>query len=325
MRFPEGYYAAGFLLSLVVTLGTLPWWRRWCERWGLVDQPGKRKIHERPVLLAGGLALLMGLLTPVVLGAGWLWLGWAGGEAGELLGHGMTARAWPLSAILAGGMGMVVLGVWDDWKELGAGVKFAGQLLIALLVAYSGVRITLFIPNVALSYALTVLWIVTLTNALNFMDNMNGLCAGLGLIGALVFGLTAAMNGQYLVALLGFAASGALAGFLPYNYPRASVFLGDAGSHLVGYLLAVLAILPQFYTVERGREWLVLSPLLVLAVPLVDLGWVVMIRWRDGRPFYMGDTNHLSHRLVRRGMSKAGAVALIWGLAALAGGSTLLF
>jgi len=195
----------------------------------------------------------------------------------------------------------------------------AGQLVIAALVAASGARITLFVPSIIFSYAITVLWILTVINAFNFMDNMNGLCAGLGVIGAGCFGWIAAGQGQYLVASMAFLAAGALLGFLPFNFPRASAFLGDAGSHLTGYLLAVLAILPHFYTAKHPLPLAVLTPLLVLAAPLADMAWVVLLRWRNGRPFYVGDTNHLSHRLVRRGLSPVRAVVLIWLLAAGAG------
>jgi UDP-GlcNAc:undecaprenyl-phosphate GlcNAc-1-phosphate transferase len=197
--------------------------------------------------------------------------------------------------------------------------KFIGQLLIAGLVAAAGVRVTLFVANPIFSYAITVLWILTLINAFNFMDNMNGLCAGLGLIAALTFAALAALHGQYLVTTLGLMIAGALAGFLPHNFPRARSFLGDAGSHLVGYLLAVLAILPHFHTPQNPRPLAVLTPLLVLAVPLVDLVIVVIIRTARGQPFYVGDTNHLSHRLVRRGLSKTTAVLLIWLLATACG------
>src|SRR5512138_1028365 len=130
---------------------------------------------------------------------------------------------------------MAALGCVDDKYELHPAYKFAGQLLIAMLTAGAGIRITLFVHNPLFSYAVTVLWILTVTNAFNFMDNMNGLCAGLGAIGAWLFTLSAAAQGQYLVALLGLAACGALLGFLPYNFPKASIFLGDAGSHVVGY------------------------------------------------------------------------------------------
>ena len=165
-----------------------------------------------------------------------------------------------------------------------------------------------------LSYGVTVLWILTVISAVNILDNMNGLCAGLGAIGAAAFAAIAAGQGQYLVASLALLAAGALAGFLPYNYPKASAFLGDSGSHLTGFLLAVLAILPHFYTAQNPRPLAVLAPLLVLAVPLGDLVCVMWIRWRAGKPVWEGDTNHLSHRLVRRGLGKPQAVAVIWAL-----------
>ena len=214
----------------------------------------------------------------------------------------------------------------DDKIELRPALKFAGQMALAFLVALAGIRVTLFVPSVLFSYAVTILWIVTVTNAFNFMDNMNGLCAGLGAIGAWYFGWTAALQGQYLVTILSALSCGALAGFLPYNYPRASIFLGDAGSHLVGFWMAVLAILPHFHTPQHPRVWAVLSPLLILAVPLGDLAWVVWIRWRLGQPFYVGDNNHLSHRLTRRGWSRADAVLFIWLLGCLGGvGAYVLF
>jgi UDP-GlcNAc:undecaprenyl-phosphate GlcNAc-1-phosphate transferase len=169
------------------------------------------------------------------------------------------------------------------------------------------------------SYAVTVLWMLTLINALNFMDNMNGLCAGLGMIAGWCFAVLAAASGQYLVSLIALVAVGSLLGYLPHNFPSARAFLGDAGSHLVGYLLAILAILPHFHTPGRPRPLAVLTPLLVLAVPLVDLAWVVAIRTWNRKPFYVGDTNHLSHRLVRRGLSKTTAVLMIWLLAAVCG------
>ena len=238
----------------------------------------------------------------------------------HLLEYGLSRRAISLAGILLGALGMVVVGLLDDKYELRPGTKFLGQFLVATLVAASGVRITLFVHSAIFHYAITILWIITLINAFNFMDNMNGLCAGLAAIGAWYFGLIAAADGQYLVASIAFLAFGALLGFLPYNFPKARAFLGDAGSHLLGYVLAVLAILPHFYTPRHPRRWAVLMPLLVLAVPLLDLVWVVALRWRIGQPFYQGDTNHLSHRVVRLGLSPTRAVLIIWLLCAIAGG-----
>ena len=180
-------------------------------------------------------------------------------------------------------------------------------------------RITLFVHSEMFSYAVTILWLLTVINAFNFMDNMNGLCAGVGAIGALLFALIAAASGQYLVAITGFLMCGALAGFLPWNFPNARAFLGDAGSHLVGYLLAVMAILPHFYTRQNPRPFAVLAPLFVLAIPLADLAQVSLFRTLKGKPFWIGDTNHLSHRLTRAGLSRTRAVLVLWLAAAMIG------
>jgi UDP-GlcNAc:undecaprenyl-phosphate GlcNAc-1-phosphate transferase len=219
---------------------------------------------------------------------------------------------------------MLALGILDDRHELKPGMKFTGQFMIAFAVAACGVRITLFVPNPIFHYAITILWILTIINAFNFMDNMNGLCAGLGAIGSWYFAIIAAGDGQYLVTIVALLTFGALLGFLPYNFPNARAFLGDSGSHLVGYLLAVLAILPHFYTVRHPRHWAVLIPLLVLAIPLLDMIQVVLVRWRLGKPFYHGDTNHLSHRLVQLGLSKTRAVAILWLASALIAALALL-
>lgn len=324
MSFPFNVYLMGFAAAFLMSFASLPFWRAVCQRIGLVDAPGHRKIHDQPIALAGGLAVLTGLLAPVV-GALCAWkVGFISAELGGSLGYGLSRRGGQLAVILLGAAAMGALGLLDDKIELSPAVKFGGQLLIAGAVAAAGIRITLFVPNAAFNYAVTILWILTVTNALNFMDNMNGLCSGLGVIATWCFAWAAAVQGQYLVALIAFLACGALLGFLPFNFPKASAFLGDAGSHVVGFLLAVLAILPHFYSKQNPQALAVLSPLLILAVPLADLVSVVIIRWRSGKPVYIGDTNHFSHRLVRRGWSKPGAVLVLWLASALAGALSFL-
>jgi UDP-GlcNAc:undecaprenyl-phosphate GlcNAc-1-phosphate transferase len=319
-------YIAAFAGAFVTALATLPLWRKGCLRFGLIDEPGPRKDHGDSIPLAGGLTVFAALAVPTLLGLLLFWLQPALLDESlvPLLKHGLSRRGIELSVIFAGAFGMLLVGVLDDRHELPPAAKFAGQFLVALLVAASGARITLFVPSQFFSYAITILWILTVINAFNFMDNMNGLCAGLGVVGAFYFAAISGAAGQYLVALIASLTCGALLGFLPYNFPRAKAFLGDSGSHLVGYLLAILAILPHFHTPRQPRTWAVLSPLLVLAVPLADMMWVVWIRSRQGKPFYVGDTNHLSHRLVRSGLSRTRAVILIWIIAALVGALTLL-
>lgn len=141
---------------------------------------------------------------------------------------------------------MLILGWYDDRHNLSPFQKLLGQMLISVIVAATGLRVTLFIPFVPVTFLLTALWFVAVTNAMNLMDNMDGLCTGLTAIIAFLISWYAALYGQFLTAGFGFLLCGAFAGFLPYNFPKARAFLGDAGSHLAGYCLAVLAILPDF-------------------------------------------------------------------------------
>ena len=319
MGFPFNFFLATFVCAFLTTLLTLPLWRKWCLRTKLVDDPGGRKIHYEPTPLAGGFAVLTGILVPLLIGAGLIEFGILKVSSTGLIAHGFERRKVELGAIAAGAIATTILGWLDDKHELKALPKFIGQFLIALLVASACKRITLFVPNIAFSYAITILWMLTIMNAFNFMDNMNGLCAGLGVIGAFLFALIAAADGEYLVALAEFLICGALVGFLPWNFPDARAFLGDAGSQLVGYLLAVMAILPHFYSKENPRPLAVLSPLFILAVPLIDLAQVVVVRTINRKPFWIGDTNHLSHQLVKSGLKRSTAVLVLWFVAAIIG------
>ncbi len=319
MNFPFNFFVAAFAGAFLTTLLALPLWRKWCLRTNLVDDPGHRKIHHTPVPLAGGFAVLTGILLPLGIGAILLKLDIVKLSSAHAIVHGIDRRAIELAVLALGAIAITFLGWLDDKHELKALPKFIGQILIAIAVATACKRITLFVHNDIFSYAVTILWLLTVINAFNFMDNMNGLCAGVGAIGAFLFGVIAAANGEYLVAITGFLMCGALTGFLPWNFPNARAFLGDAGSHLVGYLLAVMAILPHFYTKQNPKPLAVLAPLLVLAVPLLDLAQVSLFRTLNRKPFWIGDTNHLSHRLNRAGLNRTRAVLLLWLIAAAFG------
>jgi len=319
VTFPFNFFSAAFAGALATSLLALPLWCKWCWRTGLVDDPGHRKIHSAPVPLAGGFAVLTGILLPLGVGAVLLKLGVLKISAASAIIYGLDRRAVELIVLALGAVGITMLGWLDDRHELKALPKFIGQLLIAVAVAAASKRITLFVHSEIFSYTVTILWVLTVINAFNFMDNMNGLCAGLGALGAFFLALIAATKGEYLVAITGFLMCGALVGFLPWNFPNARTFLGDAGSHLTGYLLAVMAILPHFYTKQEPRPLAVLAPLLVLAIPLLDLAQVSLFRTLNKKPFWIGDTNHLSHRLTRAGMSRTQAVLILWLAATLAG------
>ena len=319
MNFPFNFFIAAFAGAFVTSLLALPVWRKWCLRAKLVDDPGHRKIHDSPIPLAGGFAVLTGILLPLVAGAILLKLDVVKVSAANAIVHGLDRRALELIVLALGAVAITVLGWLDDKHELKALPKFIGQIIIAVAVAAACKRITLFVHSDVFSYAITILWLLTVINAFNFMDNMNGLCAGLGALGAFFFALIAAAKGEYLVAITGFLMCGALLGFLPWNFPNARAFLGDAGSHLVGYLLAVMAILPHFYTKQEPHHLAVLAPLLVLAIPLIDLAQVSLFRTLNRKPFWIGDTNHLSHRFVRAGLSRTQAVLMLWLTAAIVG------
>lgn len=321
MTFPDHAYLGAATAAFLGSLLSMPVWRWWCIRTGHVDDPGHRKIHDKPISLAGGLGVLTGFVTPILAGLIVLKTSLLPPETVADLSYGFSERKLQLLAIFGGALGMVALGWWDDRHELKPSIKFGGQLLITFLVAASGVRITLFIPSLVFSYGISMLWMLTLINAVNFMDNMNGLCAGIGTIASGWTAAIAALHGQYLVALIALSIGGALLGFLPFNFPRASSFLGDAGSHLVGFLLAVLAILPHFHSATNPKPLAVISPLLILGVPLIDLVWVVIIRWQLGKPFWIGDNNHLSHRLNRRGFSRPVSVVILWAVGLVLGGA----
>ena len=184
MAFPFNFFAAAFAGAFVTTLLVLPLWRKWCRRTNLVDDPGHRKIHDAPVPLAGGFAVLTGILLPPAVGAILLKLGIVKISSAGLIVHGIDRRAIELAVLALGAVAITLLGWLDDRHELKALPKFVGQLLIAVAVAAVCKRITLFVPSVAFSYAITILWVLTVINAFNFMDNMNGLCAGVGAIGA---------------------------------------------------------------------------------------------------------------------------------------------
>jgi UDP-GlcNAc:undecaprenyl-phosphate GlcNAc-1-phosphate transferase len=319
VTFPFNFFLGAFGCAFLTSWLSLPLWRKWSLRVKLVDDPGQRKIHDHPISLAGGFAVLTGILVPLAFGAVCIRFGLVKLSSSSLLAYGLEHRGLELAIIAAGAIAITFLGWLDDKHELKPLPKFIGQFLIALVVAVVCKRITLFVHSELFSYAITILWLLTVINAFNFMDNMNGLCAGIGVIGAFFFGLIAGANGEYLVATIEFLLCGALLGFLPWNFPDARAFLGDAGSHLVGYLLAVMAILPHFYSKQNPHPWAVLSPLLVLAVPLADLAQVAITRTLNHKPFWIGDTNHVSHWLARQGLSRSHTVLLIWLVAVMVG------
>jgi UDP-GlcNAc:undecaprenyl-phosphate GlcNAc-1-phosphate transferase len=303
-----------------ITAALVPLTVRAAKAWGVLDQPGPRKVHAAPTPRLGGIAVFTAF-TGVVL------VGYFGalpallesaparaylGAALDMLQEAHRVQA-KLIGLLAGGALVFVVGLADDviGHRFPVAVKAAGQILAAVILVASGVR-TSFMPGDALDVVVTVLWIVGMTNAFNLLDNMDGLSAGVAMVASAVFLVHAWALGEFFISLVLVAFIGSLLGFLVYNYNPASVFLGDCGSLFIGYVIASLTLLERYISNASSTLFPVLMPVLVLAVPIMDTATVMLIRLREGRPVYVGDRRHLSHRLVALGFSTRTAVLFIY-------------
>jgi UDP-GlcNAc:undecaprenyl-phosphate GlcNAc-1-phosphate transferase len=309
----SSFLAAG-LLSVLGTLLV----RRWSVSRGFVDRPGGHKGHAAPVALGGGVAITLAVILPMVAGllAARLLAAnppeWLPPEVAVHL-NGIVTKAPTAFGLVIAALAMCVMGLVDDARPLKPGRKLLIQFVVVVgVVVFLNVRLLSHLPW-PVSVGLSVVWLLTLTNSLNFLDNMDGLAAGVGMIAASVFAMTAMAAGQVFVPTCCWLLAGALAGFLLFNFHPASVFMGDAGSQVIGLLLAVFTILTTFADPSQGQRPIgVIAPLVVMAVPLYDTISVCLIRWRSGEPIWKGDRRHFSHRLIKRGMGVRRAVLVIW-------------
>ncbi len=290
------------LAAGVVSFVATPLVRRVAQRVNFVAYPAARKLHITPMPMLGGVAIYLGLLAAVIVGG---------------------VRAYTeLLGVIGGATVMTLFGLWDDRADLKPGVKLLGQALAAALVVAVGIQVKLFaLP--ALNIALTMLWIVGISNAINFQDNMDGLAAGLATVTSAFFLVLAITEELGLVATLAAATLGASIGFLYYNFNPASLFMGDAGSLLLGYMLAVLGIKLEFAGQRLAATWII--PVAILGVPIFDTALVVISRLRRGKHVYEGGKDHTSHRLVSiLGMTHARSVMTLYLISGVLGLITLI-
>ena len=312
---------AAFVASLACTSVV----RRLAPRFGLIDRPAGRKVHLAPTPLGGGVAIYLGLAGPMVVALALFtsitFVTRAGTDNYSFhLAAGARGQTPLALGFLAAMLGMVVLGLFDDRRALGPFVKLAVQLgITTAFVALADVRALTALDHYGLgrvpSVVVTVLWIGAITNAFNFLDNMDGLSAGVAAVCSAAFLCVTLLIGQWFVAAMLALLLGSLLGFLVYNFPPAKIFMGDAGSLLVGFTLGVLTVQTTFLPTGRdlaGGWYAVLAPLVVLALPLYDMVTVSAIRIGRGKSPFVGDTNHFSHRLVARGMSRRTAVLCLY-------------
>ena len=284
-------YMLILVTALLFAVGVTPLARLLAPRLGVMDQPSTRKIHTKAMPRLGGAAIYLAFILALLL-------------------FGDRSYVSQGASILLGATLVSFCGIWDDRWGMRPLLKLGiGQPLAALILVASGIRVG-FLNHPILDILVTIIWVVGITSALNLLDNMDGLSAGVATVASAFFLLLAAMSGQYLVGSLAAALLGAGLGFLVYNFNPASIFMGDTGSLFIGFILAAVGVKLRFPGRMDIVTWMI--PVLVLGVPIFDTTLVVVSRLRRGlNPTTHPGKDHFSHRLVAMGLSQREAVMAI--------------
>jgi UDP-GlcNAc:undecaprenyl-phosphate GlcNAc-1-phosphate transferase len=312
MRYWDAVFA--FLVAMAVAAALTPVAARFARRIGAIDFPSARGLSQKPTPRLGGLAILAGVLV-----ASAIWLPstiFLPHVPHTLPGSGGIVHTW---AIIAGACLITLVGAIDDWHALPPLVKLLGQIAAAVIAVEGGVIVT----NVTIPFAgslqfpneggvISAIWLVALMNVVNFSDGVDGLAAGLCTIDGIAFAIIIfdLLGGHAAPAVLAALTAGASFGFLFYNFPPASVFMGDSGANLLGYLLGVVAVIGSLKT---GAVVALVVPLFILAVPFLDTGFVIAKRIKYRRAPWSADANHFHHRMARIGFSQRKTVAYLYG------------
>jgi UDP-GlcNAc:undecaprenyl-phosphate GlcNAc-1-phosphate transferase len=314
-------YLAIFLIAAFAAVVLTPLLRRLCERYELLDRAfDQRRIHQRAVPRLGGIAIFVSILLAL--------------SSITVLHNGLTQNLRPelkgVAAVLICGFLVLLLGAYDDVRGANASVKLVTLAGIAVVFYLLGGRIDgLSIPFLGqilirpiIGMGLTVLWVVGITNAFNLIDGVDGLATGSALFSSLVLLTNALIQGNARVAVIALALSGALAGFLRYNFNPASIFLGDSGSLLVGFVLAALSIQGSQ---KASTAVAVAIPILAFGLPVVDTGVSIARRLLSGNPVFKGDREHIHHMLLARGWSQRKVALALYAVSAGFGLAAMLF
>ena len=294
-------------------------------RAGFVAHPAADRYHRETIPLGGGIAIFLTLMVFILAAAAAMRI-----LPSHLDSLARTANIDPadflgkvnqLMIILLSVLILFVLGLADDKKHLGPFFKLTVQFAVALFAAaFAEVRVELFIESKIIATVLSAVWIVLIINAFNFLDNMDGASAGIAVIAGCVLLTAAVFGGQVFVGGLAVVFIGTLLGFLVFNFPPAKIFMGDAGSLVVGFFVALLTLRTTYYQeAQSGRWYPVFLPAVVMAVPLYDFISVTLLRISQGQSPFIGDTQHFSHRLKRHGLTDTQTVLTLY-LATLATG-----
>lgn len=313
-------YLLAFAVSLVLVLVFTPFARRLAVWLGAVDMPHDRKVHENPTPSLGGVAILLSVIVSLllckVLVSYFSTLARPQGMVDAL-------SSYQLLGIILASTFIAVMGAVDDMRHLSPWMKLAGQVMGALVLVSFGVEISsIALPrgNVLdlaaspiLSILLTIIWMVAFTNIINLIDGLDGLAAGIAFISAVAFffyGSRVGGDPNTLQAMvISAAVGGACLGFLRYNFNPASIFMGDSGAQFLGFILGAISIQG---ILKRTAVATMFTPIIILAVPIIDTGLAILRRARKGRPFHYADKEHIHHRLLYIGHSQRQAVMIIY-------------
>lgn len=300
-------YLVGFGIALLITLVLVPIVRRMAIVAGYYDAPGERKIHKYPIPRLGGIAIWLGFMLALAVASQLKW------------NHELGSA---LPGVLAGGTIIFLLGLLDDLFTLSPYLKLIIQFIAALTAFALGVQInTLDLPESqllvlnALSLPVTVIWLVSLANALNFIDGLDGLAAGVTTLSALTLTVVALFTNQPSSALLAALLAGSSLGFLVYNFHPAKIFMGDSGALFCGFVLACIAVTG----VLKTKVVVMLLPMFVLSVPILDITYSVVRRLMQGKNPFLPDASHIHHQLLKAGMSQIKTVTYFYSLCVVGG------
>ena len=307
------------------------------RRFGTLDTapiPSQVKEAARPIPNTGGIGIALALWLPMLIGLIGVMVLDAGSFTGVLepvqsVWGDLQDRVGLGWALLLCIVGLHVLGLVDDRRPMGAWVKLIIMVVPAVIFAmfFDTRLLTMldgYVGGAWLSIVLTVVWIVAITNAMNFIDNMDGLSAGIGAIAGGLFLIAAILNAQWFIGVILALLVGGCVGFLVFNFPPAKIFMGDGGSLVIGFVLAITTVRTTYIPVDgsgpmAGGWYAVLMPVAVLAVPLYDFVTVTVIRISQGKSPFVGDLQHFSHRLRDRGLGNRGTILVIYALTACSG------
>lgn len=286
------------VVGFATSLGLTPLSRAIALRLGIVDKPNQRKIHLDNKPLMGGLAIFVAFALALLL-------------------FSPQQALSEYSAMVAGSLLLATVGLLDDRFHLGIKIRLVAQAAAAVILIMAGIQIRLF-EFAPINLIVTIFWVVAMTNALNFLDNMDGVSAGLAGISAGFFMLIAHHEGLTLVSSLAAALMGSAVGFLVYNFNPASTFMGDMGALVLGFILATLGIKLEFGAQPLDVTWMV--PLFVLAIPIFDICLVVVTRIMEGRSPGEAGKDHTTHRLMSIGFSQRWTLLIVYSASAVYGG-----